>query len=69
MRLTIGNIAEKYHYLPSIVLREADTFDLHIADLSNRYENYKQELRDGKVKPKELSQQEMLNMIKKVKTK
>ena len=54
--------------MPSEVLIKADTFDLTALDIATRYEIYLNNKEKGlKPAPKQLSQEEMLAMIKRVK--
>lgn len=40
MLLTIDSVATRYHLLPTQVLKQATTFDLHVLDLSTRWVNH-----------------------------
>jgi hypothetical protein len=66
--ITIDNLAHRYSVLPSEALSRATTFDLAILDASAKWERYQQDKVNG-VKPKapELTQEEMLAMVKSVK--
>jgi len=67
MLLTVHNLAERYGLLPSEAMARASTFDLHILDLSSRYERYKHEQSEsgqGAPKVPKLSVEEMQAMIK-----
>lgn len=67
--ITIDNLAFRYGLLPSEVLARATTFDLTVLDVSARWERYQFEKQNGKLKTEvpDLSEQEMLDMIRKVK--
>jgi hypothetical protein len=68
MILTIDNIAQRYGYLPSQVLSSADTFDLHVADISAKYQIRQQNIARGIKEPiNQPTQEEMLDMVRKVK--
>lgn len=41
MLINIGNLAQTYHVLPSVVLSEATTFDLMVTDVMMSWENHK----------------------------
>jgi hypothetical protein len=66
--LTIDNLAERYKCLPSEALLKADTFDLHVLDVSAKWARRQQDIADGKVPVGKMpSQEEMLAMVEKVK--
>lgn len=70
--LLIDTVATRYHCLPSMILREGDTFDVFISNAALEIHQYHQQCmeaeREGKAKPhKQLSQQEMIAMIEGVK--
>jgi len=65
--LSIDNLANRYHCLPSEVLVKATTFDLHILDLSTRYQNKLHAEANGNIPNVSLpSEAEMLAMIHRV---
>lgn len=65
MVLSVHNLAKTYKLLPSQVLASATTFDLYVLDTATRYVKYQQDVAEGKqAKAHKLSQQEMLDMIK-----
>ncbi len=45
--------------LPSEALSRATTFDLYVLDVSTRWITYKQDLAEGKVKPKATAKQDL----------
>ena len=65
--INVGHIAKTYGILPSKVLQEATTYDLMIADVMSSWDNYQMEKAMGKTPVPDYSQQELLDMIKKVK--
>jgi len=67
--VSLDALATRYHVLPSQAMKNATTFDLYVLDISSRYQHYRQQVAEGKyVKPvKQLSEQEMLAMLAKVK--
>lgn len=68
MIITIDNIAHRYSQLPSQVLANADTFDLHVLDISNRHQIRQHNIARGIKDPiKQPSKEELLDMIKRVK--
>lgn len=70
MMLTLDNLATRYHCLPSEALSRADTLDLHILDVSAKYAQRQQDIRDGKLSATpQLSQEQMRAMIDAVKDK
>lgn len=67
--ITLDNLAHRYGMLPSEALSRGDTLDLYVLDLGARWESYKiksAEKGETLEQPK-LSEDEMLNMIAKVK--
>lgn len=69
MLLTVHNLAERYGLLPSEAMARASTFDLHILDLSSRYERYQHEQAEqkhGAPKAPKLSVEEMQAMMARV---
>ena len=58
-------LGQRYGLLPSDVLERATTFDLEVLDISLNYEKYKKDRAEGKVP--ELSQEEMLEALRKIK--
>ena len=71
MLLTLDNLAHRYKMLPSEVLTRADTLDLHVLDLSGRWQRHQQEQLENKQSRQQsrLSQEQMLAMVKRVKDK
>lgn len=56
--------------LPSEVLAKADTLDLHILDLSGRWQRYQREQQEGKVsnhRKVNYSQEQLIDMVNRVK--
>ena len=43
MLLTVDNLAHRYHCLPSEVLERATTLDLHVIDLSSKWQRHQHE--------------------------
>jgi hypothetical protein len=68
MLITLDKMAVRYNQLPSDLLSNATTFDLYVMDIGVRYEIVSEQKRNGTyVKPlPELSQQEMMDLIRKV---
>ena len=73
MMITLDNLAHRYHCLPSEALARATTLDLHCLDISVKWELHKHEQSNsGQSTPKpapKLSEQEMLDMVKRVREK
>lgn len=63
MLLTIDNLANRYNCLPSQALAQGTTFDLHVLDVSAKWNRRQQDLADGKVPEEKLTQEQMLAMI------
>jgi len=65
---TLDNLATRYHMLPSEALSRATTFDLEVLNISTLWENYQHRKQNNLPEEKpELSQDEMLAMVKSVK--
>jgi len=69
--ITIDNICTRYHKLPSEILATASTFDLLVANTGIMWQHKQQEDAEADSgrqsqapKPRNLTQQEMLDMIK-----
>lgn len=61
-------MGKRYGLLPSEILRRADTLDLHVFDMSMSYQDYAREKAEtGREPPPKLSQDQMAEMLKKVK--
>jgi hypothetical protein len=67
--ITIGLLAKTYGQLPSYVLANATTYDLRVMDTVAQWENQAYEQSQGKKSVPKLSQQQMMDMINKVKKK
>lgn len=69
MVLTLNNLAEKYKCLPSEAFAKANTLDIYVLDVSTKYVKYQNDLAEGKQPVKKSavpSQEEMIQMIKRV---
>jgi hypothetical protein len=68
MIISLDNLAQRYHLLPSEALGRASSFDLYVLNISTLWHNYKQEEAENKSKglaapsPK-LTQQQMQAML------
>jgi hypothetical protein len=69
MILSLDNLAHRYNCLPGEALSRASTFDLYVLDVSAKWVKYQQELADGKATKKQPTQQQMLDMVAKVREK
>lgn len=63
MILTIDNLAYRYHCLPSEALERATTFDLHVLDVSTKWEQRRNDSSNGTNPSKQISIEEMQAMI------
>lgn len=66
--ISIGQMAEKYHMLPSQVEAHATTYDFMITDVLAAYERFKQaKSKGGTLDPKmyDLSQEQLLTILNK----
>lgn len=62
----IDNIARTYHKLPSEVLRDADTFDLMVLDVSNTHMVIEDCKKNNKPLPPELFKMTQEDMVKRM---
>lgn len=69
MLITVDNLAQRYHLLPSECMERATTFDLYVMDIGSRYAVIREQKRNGTyIKPTpKLSQEQMVAMLQKVK--
>lgn len=67
--INIGMIAKQYGVLPSQVREYGTTYDLMIADVMMSWEQHQQEKATGKTPAPQLSQEQMIAMVNKVKQK
>lgn len=68
MILTLDNLAERYHCLPSDVLSRATTFDLHVVNISAKWQEHLAQKQQGMTPTKRIpSVDEMKAMVAKVK--
>lgn len=68
MILTIDNLAERYHCLPSEILSRATTFDLYTVNISAKWQEHQQQKQQGLNPAKRLpSVDEMKAMMARVK--
>jgi hypothetical protein len=67
--INIGMIAKQYGQLPSTVRELGTTYDLMIYDVMMSWEQYQQEKAEGKTQTPNLSQEQMMAMMEKVKNK
>lgn len=72
MLATVDWVAQRYGVLPSKLLAEGSSIDIHLAELGQKYENFLRENADRKSKglapvAPELTQDQMLAMVAQVK--
>lgn len=67
--INIGMIAKQYGILPSQVREFGTTYDLMIYDVMMSWEQYQQEKAEGRVPQVNLSQEQMLAALERVRTK
>ena len=68
MILAIDNMASKYHCLPSKVLAMGTTFDLRVCEIATMWHNRQNEqATTGRVPAAKPTEQQMLEMLAKVK--
>ena len=66
MLLSIDAIGKRYSLLPSEVMERASTFDLVVLDAALGYQKYIQDKADGKKTAPQLSQDEMMAAMERV---
>jgi len=66
MILSIDALGKRYSLLPSEVMSKASTFDLVVLDAALGYQNYIQDKADGKKATPQLSQEEMIAAMERV---
>ena len=72
MILTLDNLAQRYKCLPGEALERATTFDLRVLEVQAQWDRRQRDIAEGKTPAKavpKLTQQQMLDMIAKVKNK
>ena len=70
MMLTLDNLANRYHCLPSEALARATTLDLHVLDISARYNLRQNDIAQGRApSTPQLSQEQMRAMLDQVREK
>jgi len=67
--INIGMIAKQYGQLPSTVRESGTIYDLMIYDVMMSWEQYQQEKAEGKTPAPKLSQEQMMAMVEKTKSK
>ena len=60
MLLSLDNLAKRYGILPSEALGRATTFDLHVLDLSTKFQNHLNQQESGT--PAKPSQAQLMKM-------
>ncbi len=68
MILTLNNLAERYHCLPSEALSRATTFDLYVVNISAKWQEHQTQKQQGLTPAKRIpSVDEMKAMVARVK--
>lgn len=65
--INIGMIAKQYGVLPSMVREYGNTYDLMIYDVMMSWEQYQQDKAEGKKSTPQLSEEQMMAAIERVK--
>jgi hypothetical protein len=65
--INIGMIAKQYGVLPSMVREYGNTYDLMIYDVMMSWEQYQQEQASGKKSTPQLSEEQMMAAMERVK--
>ena len=64
MLVTLDNLAQRYHLLPSQALERATTFDLYVQRVANGYQHYRDQVANGGPKPPpKLNQKQLEAMV------
>jgi len=66
MLLSIDALGKRYSLLPSEVMSKASTFDLVVLDAALGFQTYMQDKADGKKAAPQLSQEEMMAALERV---
>jgi hypothetical protein len=66
MLLSIDALGKRYSLLPSEVMEKASTFDLVVLDAALGYQSYIQDKAEGKKQTPQLSQEEMMAAMERV---
>ena len=66
MILSIDALGKRYSLLPSEVMSRASTFDLVVLDAALGFQTYMQDKADGKKATPQLSQEEMIAAMERV---
>ena len=66
MLLSIDALGKRYSLLPSEVMEKASTFDLVVLDAALGYQSYIQDKAEGKKATPQLSQEEMMAALERV---
>jgi len=69
MIITLDNLASRYNCLPSEALAKATTLDLHVLDVSARWDRHKQGHEPEAKAAPNLSQDQLLKLLNKAKEK
>lgn len=64
MLLTLDNLAKRYKCLPSEVYSRADTLDLYVMSLANKWQKYQQDRAEGKATNKQPNQLDLARMMR-----
>lgn len=65
MTLLIDAMAERYGYLPSEIVRRADTYDIYVMDVAISYQARQQNISSNKL-DQVYDQPEMINLMERV---
>ena len=65
--ITIGEMARTFGCLPSEVDSRATTFDLMVYDVLMAWDQHKQDKQNGNLAPPNVSEEELLKILKKAK--
>lgn len=68
MTLTIDAVSKRYGVLPSEFMRRGNSFDLYVADLAHQFEAYLHKKAENKNTTPELSQEQMMSMMNRVRS-
>ncbi len=68
MVVSLDRLCNRYHVLPSYAVKNADTFDMWIMDISLRYDRVQQQKKDGTYNANDhYTESELMDILRQVK--
>lgn len=70
MVVSLDKLCNRYHVLPSYAIKQADTFDMWVMDVSLRYDKIQEQKKNGTYNANDhYSEDELMDILKQVKKK